>query len=87
MRASLTDKFIQEMAESDVLIPEQVEANKVTLFAFKHSGSVPGCLFWNPGEVCNFQRWEQRTEATNALMKVFGCWMLIKACTKLESLQ
>lgn len=85
LRALLTDKLILEMAESDVLIPEEVAANKGMLTAIRDSGIVPGCMPWNPGEVCNLLRWDVQADRSVSTMKLFGCWILIRAYVQIES--
>jgi hypothetical protein len=87
LRTALTDKLILEMAESDVLIPEEVAANKSVLTTIRDSGVVPGSLPWNPGEICNLLRWDVQADRSVSTMKLFGCWILIRAYTQIESME
>ena len=87
LRPHLTAELILEMAKSDVDIPEEVAANKSALTTIKNSGDVPGCLPWNPAEVCNLLRWDIQPARSVSVMKLFGCWILVRAYVQIESLE
>lgn len=87
LRPLLSNDLILTMAESDVLIPNEVRANQNALAGIRDSGIVPGCLPWNPAEVCNLLRWERRDDQLSSTMKLFGCWILIRAYVQPESMR
>jgi hypothetical protein len=87
LRPLLTDELVGEMAASDVPFPEEVLPNTARLTDYRDTGAVPGCLPWNPGEVCALFRWERSADAATAAMKLFAGWILIRAYVQPESLE
>ena len=83
----LNDELIQEMAVGNVSYPDEIAANKEALLAYKRFETIPGCMPWNPGEVCNLLRWSESSKRSVSVMKLFGCWILIQAYVQLDSLE
>lgn len=87
LRPLLTDELVGKMAASDVPFPEEVLPNTAALTRYRDTGAVPGCLPWNPAEVCALLRWEGAADAATTAMKLFAGWILIRAYVQPESLE
>lgn len=84
LRPFLTDELILEMAKWDVPVAED---NQIALAEIRDSAIVPGRLPWSPAEACNMLRWQVQTNQLVSTMKLFACWILVRAYMQPESLE